>query len=117
MAKNRKRLSVVRGTITVDSSRIITACDFAVAAMLHIDRVSVLGKPYQDVFRTLSQLGLLEALDTLYRQNTPDTISYLVDCDIPDRGHVVLSFFLVSRYATQGNGIEAIVAIDERTPE
>lgn len=115
MPEDQKEHFAVRGMITLDSSSIITSCDPAVAAILHVDMATVLRKSYRDAFQTLPQIGLMEALDTLYMQSHFDPISYLVDCDIPSRGPVALNFFVVSRHDIQGVFIGTTVILDDYT--
>ena len=115
MFEDQKEHFVVRGMITLDSSSVITSCDPVVAAILHLDMATVFSKSYRDAFQTLPQIGLIEALDSVYIQSHFHPISYLVDCDIPNRGPVALNFFVASRHDIQGVFIGTAVILDDYT--
>lgn len=108
--------SIANGVITTDSSGIITKFNDAAGYILQINPLSAVGKDYREVFRTLPQVGLLELLQNAFIKHhhgtiVPDT----VDCVIPGRGPVNLTFYVSSLRDAQNAPIGMALVIDDRT--
>lgn len=108
--------SIANGVITTDSSGIITTFNDAAGVILHLNPATSVGKPYQEVFKSLSQLGLIELLHRATVQHEHGTmVPDSVDCEIPGRGLVNLNFYVTSLRDTQGTPIGMAVVVDDRT--
>ncbi len=109
--------SIANGVITTDSSGIITKFNDAAGIILQINPLSAVGKKYQEVFRSLPQVGLIELLQNAHLQHVHGTIvPNTVDCDIAGRGRVNLSLYVSSlRDNTQNVPIGMALVIDDRT--
>ncbi len=109
--------SIANGVITTDSSGIITKFNDAAGMILHINPLSAVGKHYQEVFRSLPQVGLIELLQNTGVQHSHGTIvPDTVECEIAGRGRVNLTFYVSSlRENTQNAPIGMALVIDDRT--
>ena len=108
--------SIANGVITTDSAGIITKFNEAAGMILKINPLVVVGKPYQEVFSTRSQVGLSELLQTAFRQHEHGTVvPHSVDCDIPGRGPVNLSLHASSLRDARGNHIGMALVVDDQT--
>jgi adenylate cyclase len=109
--------SITNGVITTDSSGIITKFNDAAGMILQINPLSAVGKHYQEVFRLLPQLGLIELLQNAGVQHSHGTIvPHAVDCEIAGRGRVNLTFYVSSLHDnTQNVPIGMALVIDDRT--
>jgi len=109
--------SIANGVITTDSTGIITKFNDAAGIILQINPLSAVGKHYQDVFRSLPQIGVIELLQNAGIQHghgtiVPDT----VECEIAGRGRVNLTFYISSlRENPQTPPIGMALVIDDRT--
>jgi adenylate cyclase len=109
--------SIANGVITTDSTGIITKFNDAAGIILQINPLSAVGKHYQDVFRSLPQIGVIELLQNAGIQHghgtiVPDT----VECEIAGRGPVNLTFYVSSlRENPQTPPIGMALVIDDRT--
>ena len=109
--------SIANGVITTDSTGIITKFNDAAGIILQINPLSAVGKHYQDVFRSLPQIGVIELLQNAGIQHghgtiVPDT----VECEIAGRGRVNLTFYVSSlRENPQTPPIGMALVIDDRT--
>ena len=109
--------SIANGVITTDSSGIITKFNDAAGMILHINPLSAVGKHYQEVFRSLPQVGLIELLQNAGVQHSHGTIvPDNVECEIAGRGRVNLTFYVSSlRENPQTAPIGMALVIDDRT--
>ena len=109
--------SIANGVITTDSSGIITKFNDAAGMILRINPLSAVGKHYQDVFRSLSHVGLTELLQNNEMQHSHGTIvPDSVECEIAGRGWVNLTFYVSSlRENPQTAPIGMALVIDDRT--
>jgi PAS domain S-box-containing protein len=107
--------SIENGVITTDASGIIKTFNRAARNILKLDPAAVLGRHYQDVFRTLPQLGLSELLQRSFSLHEHGTIvPTSVDAEIADRGSVNLTFH-VSSLRDEGAFIGMALVVDDRT--
>ncbi len=108
--------SIANGVITTDSSGIITKFNDAAGWILQIDPLSVVGKHYQDAFRALPQVRIIEYLQNAMLQHDHGTIvPNNIDCEITGRGLVNLSIYVSSLRETDGAHIGMALVIDDRT--
>ncbi|HYX48902.1 MAG TPA: adenylate/guanylate cyclase domain-containing protein, partial [Ktedonobacteraceae bacterium] len=109
--------SIANGVITTDSSGIITKFNDAAGMILRINPLSVVGKHYQDVFRSLPQIGVIELLQNAGIQHRHGTIvPDSIECEIAGRGKVNLTFYVSSlRESPQTPPIGMALVIDDRT--
>lgn len=108
--------SIANGVITTDSSGTITKFNDAAGWILQIDPLSAVGKHYQDVFRALPQVHIVEYLQNTMAQHDHGTIvPNNVDCEITGRGMVNLSIYVSSLRDTQGTHIGMALVVDDRT--
>jgi adenylate cyclase len=109
--------SIANGVITTDSSGIITKFNDAAGFILQMNPLSAVGKHYQDVFRSLPQVGLIELLQNAHVQHAHGTIvPDAVECEIGGRGRVNLTLYVSSlRDNTQNVPIGMALVIDDRT--
>jgi adenylate cyclase len=109
--------SIANGVITTDPSGIITKFNDAAGMILLINPLSAVGKHYEEIFRSLPQVGLIELLHNTGIEHghgtiVPDT----VECEIEGRGRVNLSFYVSSlRDNMQNVPIGMALVIDDRT--
>ena len=108
--------SIASGVITTNSVSIITKFNDAAGIILNINPLSVVGKDYREVFRPLPQLHLVELLQNAHVEHhhgtiVPDT----VECEIPGRGQVNLTFYVSSLRDMQNAPIGMALVIDDRT--
>ena len=109
--------SIANGVVTTDSSGIITKFNDAAGMILRINPLLAVGKHYQDVFRSLPQIGLIELLQNAGIQHSHGTIvPDSVECEIVGRGQVNLTFYVSSlRENPQTPPIGMALVIDDRT--
>ncbi len=108
--------SIANGVITTDSSGIVTKFNDAAGWILQIDPLSAVGKHYQEVFRTLPQLHIVEFLQNAMVQHDHGTIvPNNIDCEIAGRGMVNLGIYVSSLRDTQGTHIGMALVVDDRT--
>jgi adenylate cyclase len=109
--------SIANGVITTDSSGIITKFNDAAGFILQMNPLSAVGKHYQDVFRSLPQVGLIELLQNAHVQHAHGTIvPDAVECEIGGRGRVNLTLYVSSlRDNTLNVPIGMALVIDDRT--
>jgi len=109
--------SIASGVITTDSSGIITKFNDAAGLILQINPLTAVGKHYQEVFRSVPQVGLIELLQNAHVQHSHGTIvPDAVDCEIAGRGLVNLTLYVSSlRDNTQNAPIGMALVIDDRT--
>jgi adenylate cyclase len=109
--------SIANGVITTDSSGIITKFNDAAGLILQINPLTAVGKHYQEVFRSVPQVGLIELLQNAHVQHSHGTIvPDAVDCEIAGRGLVNLTLYVSSlRDNTQNAPIGMALVIDDRT--
>ncbi len=109
--------SIANGVITTDSAGIITKFNDAAGMILRINPLSAVGKHYQDVFRSLPQIGVIELLQNAGIQHIHGTIvPDTVECEITGRGKVNLTFYVSSlRESPQTAPIGMALVIDDRT--
>ncbi len=107
--------SIENGVITTDASGIIKTFNRASRNILKLEPAAVLGRHYQDVFRTLPELGLSELLQRSFSLHEHGTIvPTSVEAEIAGRGLVNLTFY-VSSLRDQGAFIGMALVIDDRT--
>ncbi len=109
--------SIANGVVTTDSTGIITKFNDAAGMILHINPLSAVGKHYQEVFRSLPQVGVIELLQNAGIQHSHGTIvPDTVECEIAGRGRVNLTFYVSSlRENPQTAPIGMALVIDDRT--
>src|SRR6266566_4904454 len=109
--------SIANGVVTTDSTGIITKFNDAAGMILHINPLSAVGKHYQEVFRSLPQVGVIELLQNAGIQHSHGTIvPDTVECEIVGRGRVNLTFYVSSlRENPQTAPIGMALVIDDRT--
>jgi adenylate cyclase len=109
--------SIANGVITTNSTGIITKFNDAAGIILQINPLSAVGKHYQDVFRHLPQIGVIELLQNADIQHIHGTIvPDTVECEIAGRGRVNLTFYVSSlRENPQTSPIGMALVIDDRT--
>jgi class 3 adenylate cyclase len=109
--------SIANGVITTDSSGMITKFNVAAGMILQINPLSAVGKHYQEVFRSMPQVGLIELLQNTGMQHSHGTIvPDTVECEIAGRGLVNLTFYVSSlREITRNAPIGMALVIDDRT--
>jgi adenylate cyclase len=109
--------SIANGVITTNSTGIITKFNDAAGIILQINPLSAVGKHYQDVFRHLPQIGVIELLQNADIQHIHGTIvPDTVECEIAGRGRVNLTFYVSSlRENPQTPPIGMALVIDDRT--
>ncbi len=108
--------SIANGVVTTDPSGIITKFNDAAGNILRVNPISAIGRHYRDVFRGLSQVGLVELLQNAHMQHDHGTIvPGSVDCEIPGRGPVNLSLYVSSLRDAQNTPIGMALVIDDRT--
>jgi len=108
--------SIANGVITTDPSGIITKFNDAAGNILRINPISAIGRHYRDVFRGLTQVGLVELLQNAPMQHEHGTIvPGSVDCEISGRGPVNLSLYVSSLRDAQNTPIGMALVIDDRT--
>lgn len=108
--------SIANGVITTDSAGIITKFNEAASYILQINPLTVVGKPYQEVFSLRPQVGLSELMQSAFRQHEHGTIvPRSVDCEIPGRGRVNLSLHASSLRDAQGTHIGMALVVDDQT--
>jgi adenylate cyclase len=110
-------VSIANGVITTDSSGIITKFNDAAGFILQINPLSAVGKHYQEVFRSLPQVGLIELLQNARMQHSHGTIvPNAVDCEIAGRGLVNLTLYVSAlRENMQNAPMGMALVIDDRT--
>src|SRR5215471_11161192 len=109
--------SIANGVITTDSSGIIRKFNDRAGFILQMNPLSAIGKHYQEVFRSLPQVGLIELLQNTRIQHGHGTIvPNAVDCEIAGRGLVNLTLYVSSlRDSLQNVPIGMALVIDDRT--
>lgn len=108
--------SIANGVITTDSMGTITKFNEAAGFILNINPLAVVGRPYQEVFGMRPQVGLMDLLQSAFRQHEHGTIvPHSVDCEIPGRGPVNLSLHASSLRDAQGNHIGLALVVDDQT--
>ncbi len=108
--------SIANGVITTDSAGVITKFNEAASYILQINPLTVVGKPYQEVFSMRPQVGLSELMQSAFRQHEHGTIvPRSVDCEIPGRGRVNLSLHASSLRDAQGTHIGMALVVDDQT--
>jgi class 3 adenylate cyclase/PAS domain-containing protein len=109
--------SIANGVITTDSTGIITKFNDAAGMILLINPLSAVGKHYQEIFRSLPQVGLIELLQNAGIQHSHGTIvPDTVECEIAGRGRVNLTFYVSElRENPQTAPIGMALVIDDRT--
>jgi len=109
--------SMANGVITTNSAGIITTLNLAASYILGLDPAQVVGKHYQEGFKTLPQLRLADLLHNATLQHEHGTIvPHSIDCVIPGRGAVNLDLHVSSlRDQETGAPIGMALVIDDRT--
>src|SRR5437660_8574001 len=108
--------SIANGVVTTNPSGIITKFNDAAGNILRINPISAIGSHYREVFRGLTQVGLVELLQNAPMQHEHGTIvPGSVDCEIPGRGPVNLSLYVSSLRDAQNAPIGMALVIDDRT--
>lgn len=113
--------SIANGVITIDAEGIIKTFNVAAYNILHFESLKLdiswpLEKPFEQVFKLRPQLGLIELLHATNTQHAHDTIvPQSVDCELPGRGLVNLTFYISSLRNPQGEDIGMALVIDDRT--
>jgi adenylate cyclase len=108
--------SIANGVITTDSAGIITKFNEAAGFILQINPLAVVGKPFQEVFSAIPQVGLGDLLEHAFSQHEHGTIvPHSVDCEIPGRGPVNLSLHASSLRDVWGNHIGMALVVDDQT--
>jgi adenylate cyclase len=109
--------SLANGVITIDSVGIITKCNEATGNILRIDPLAAVGKHYQEVFRSLPQLDLIELLQNAPVQRDYGTIvPTSVECEIPGRpGTVNLTLYISSLRDEHDAHIGMVLVVDDHT--
>lgn len=108
--------SIANGVITTDSAGVITKFNDAAGFILNISPLTVVGRPYEEVFSIRPQVGLSGLLQSAYRQHEHGTVvPHSVDCEIPGRGPVNLSLHASSLRDAQGNHIGMALVVDDQT--
>ena len=109
--------SIANGVVTTNPSGIITKFNDAAGMILHINPVSAIGRHYQDVFRHLPQLGVVEMLQRVPTEHDHGTIvPKPLECHIPGRepGMVHLTMY-ASSLRDGETPIGMALVIDDRT--
>jgi class 3 adenylate cyclase len=85
--------------------------------MLRINPLSAVGKHYQEIFRSLPQVGVIELLQNAHAQHSSSTIvPNTIECEIAGRGRVNLTFYVSSlRENPQTDPIGVALVIDDHT--
>lgn len=109
--------SIGNGVITTDSFGIVTTLNDAAGTILNLNPRLAVGKHYQEVFANLPQVKIVELLrDAGVEHNHGTIVPYSIECDIPNRGHVYLSFSASSLRDTQHNTpIGTVLVVEDRT--
>ena len=109
--------SIGNGVITTDSSGVVTTLNDAAGYILNLNPRLAVGKHYQEVFANLPQVKIVELLrDAAVEHNHGTIVPYSIECDIPNRGHVYLSFSASSLRDTQQNTpIGTVLVVEDRT--
>ena len=109
--------SMANGVITTNSAGIITTFNLAACYILGLDPAQVVGKHYQEGFKTLPQVRLADLLHNAPLQHEHGTIvPHSIDCVIPGRGAVNLDLHVSSlRVQETGAPIGMALVIDDRT--
>ncbi len=108
--------SIANGVITTDASGTVTKFNEAASYILQINPLEAVGRPYQEVFSTRPQVGLVGLLQNAFRQHEHGTVvPHLVDCEIPGRGPVNLSLHASSLRDAEGSYIGMALVLDDQT--
>ncbi len=108
--------SIANGVITTDSAGIITKFNEAAGFILQMNPLTVVGKPFKEVFDTMPQVGLSALLERAFMQHEHGTIvPHSVDCEIPGRGQVNLSLHASSLRDDWGQHIGMALVVDDQT--
>ena len=108
--------SIANGVVTTDANGYIKTFNAAACDILKLSREQVVGKPYQEAFSVLPQLGLVELLQRSFMQYDPGKMMspVPVDTEIAGRGPVNLNFY-VTPLRDQEAYIGMALVIDDRT--
>jgi class 3 adenylate cyclase len=116
--------SIDNAVITTDALGIIKTFNKAAAEILKLDPKMAIEKHFEEVFRERPQLGLTELLrDAITQQVHTTIVPRSVDCEIPGRGPVNLTFYvsplrdISSRRNGNGEYIGTAVVIGDRTEQ
>src|SRR6266487_921346 len=112
--------SIANGIVTTDSSGFITTFNAAAGIILNMHPDTAIGKRYQDAFKPIPQVGLVDLLRNAPLQHMQPEHSTVatrsVDCQIPGRpGNVNLNCYVSSLRDSQGKDIGMALVIDDRT--
>ena len=109
--------SIANGVITTDPSGIITKFNAAAGLILRINPLSAIGRPYNDVFESIPQVGLTRLLQNVPAEHNHGTIvPATVDCEIDGRTGVVnLTLYASSLRDAHDTPIGMALVIDDRT--
>lgn len=116
--------SIDNAVITTDAFGIIKTFNKAAGEILKLDPGMAVEKHYEAVFRERPQIGLTELLrDAITQQVHTTIVPRSVDCEIPGRGPVNLTFYVSplrdvsSRRNGNGEYIGTAVVIGDRTEQ
>ncbi len=109
--------SIGNGVITTDSSGIVITLNDAAGMILNLDPRQAVGKHYQEAFACLPQVKIVELLrDAAVEHDHGTIVPHSVECEIPERGYVYLSFSVSSLRDTQHNTpIGTVLVVEDRT--
>jgi class 3 adenylate cyclase/PAS domain-containing protein len=116
--------SIDNAVITTDAFGMIKTFNKAAGEILRLDPQAVVDKHFEEAFRQRPQLGLVELLRDAITQQAHSTIfPRSVDCEIPGRGPVNLTFYVSplrdvsSHHNMNGQYIGTAVVIGDRTEQ
>ncbi|HEY4036091.1 MAG TPA: adenylate/guanylate cyclase domain-containing protein [Ktedonobacteraceae bacterium] len=111
--------SIANGVITTNSEGIVTAFNNAASIILRLPSDQVIGKHYQEAFKTLPQVGLVEMFSDAYLEHEHSTlIDRAIECPIPGRESdrvVYLNCYVRLLRETDGTHIGIALVIADQT--
>lgn len=111
--------SIANGVITTNSDEIVKTFNDAASNILCLQSDQVIGKHYQDAFKILPQVGLVEMFSGAYLQDEHSTVvDPTIECAIPGREQdeiVYLNCYVRSLRETDGAHIGMALVIADQT--
>ncbi len=111
--------SIANGVITTNSDGIVTRFNEAASIILRLDPDQVIAKHYQEAFKILPQVRLVEMFNDAYLQDEHGTlVPRSIDCSIPGRereGVVNLNCYVRLLRETDGTHIGVALVIADQT--
>ncbi|MBE3561202.1 MAG: GAF domain-containing protein [Ktedonobacteraceae bacterium] len=108
--------SIANGVITTDVNGIITAFNGAAGHILAMNPEQARGKHFEEAFKPLAHVRLIELLRMAPVQHAHGTIvNQAFSGEIPGRGQVNLSFYISALRDLDGAPIGIALVVDDRT--